>query len=455
MATLLKRKSKKSGKTLWTVQVALDKQGRRRPTIPLGGLSKTNATTAKNYIQSLATSKRAGLPIDGPVADWLGTIGADLYARLVEVGLCSPREQAEPEQQPNRKALGQLVDAYIAERDDVKQGTALVYRHVRRNLLDWFGADKLLQEITAGDAKDWRRWLTRPKDKDNPTAGGQGLNENTARKRCAIAKQIFADAVDRELIDRNPFAKMEGLTVGASEGRDYFVSRDEAHAVLNACPDSEWKLIFALSRYGGLRCPSEHLALRWGDIDMDRKRIVVRSPKTERHEGKGERVMPLFGELRPFLQASLDELLVDFDPKEKRLSEQSVIRRYRDTNANLRTQLLRIITKAKLTAWPKLFQNLRASRATELAAEHPAHVAAAWMGHSTKIADKHYWRVTEADFDRALCAAKTLRHSMETGKTDGNDRKPGFKNPHDVGNSRVVNSCTIVREGFEPPTKGL
>ena len=84
------------------------------------------------------------------------------------------------------------------------------------------------------------------------------------RKRCAIAKQIFADAVDRELIDRNPFGKMEGLTVGASDGRDYFVSRAEAQAVLNACPDAEWKLIFALSRYGGLRCPSEHLALRFG-----------------------------------------------------------------------------------------------------------------------------------------------------------------------------------------------
>ena len=84
-----------------------------------------------------------------------------------------------------------------------------------------------------------------------------------------IAKQIFADAVDRELIDRNPFGKMEGLTVGASDGRDYFVTREEASAVSwNACPDPQWKLLFALSRYGGLRCPSEHLALQWGDIRL-------------------------------------------------------------------------------------------------------------------------------------------------------------------------------------------
>ena len=39
----------------------------------------------------------------------------------------------------------------------------------------------------------------------------------------------------------------------------------------------------AASRYGGLRCPSEHLALRWGDIDRERNRIRVTSPKSARH----------------------------------------------------------------------------------------------------------------------------------------------------------------------------
>ena len=53
--------------------------------------------------------------------------------------------------------------------------------------------------------------------------------------------------------------------------------------------------------------------------------------------------MPLFPELEPYLKAVLDELLVDFDPKQKRLSEQPVITRYRETNANLRTQLCKII----------------------------------------------------------------------------------------------------------------
>ena len=154
------------------------------------------------------------------------------------------------------------------------------------------------------------------------------------------------------------FAFHWGYERAASDGREYFVTREEAIAVLQACPDAQWKLLFALSRYGGLRCPSEHLGLRWGDVDWQRERMVVRSPKTARHDGKGERVMPLWPELQPYLQSALDELLENFDPKTDRLSEQPVITRYRDTNANLRTQLLRIIHKAKLKPWPKLFQNL-------------------------------------------------------------------------------------------------
>jgi hypothetical protein len=78
------------------------------------------------------------------------------------------------------------------------------------------------------------------------------------------------------------------------------------------------------------------------------------------------------------------------------------ITRYRDAAQHLRTQLLRILHKAGLTAWPKLFQNLRASRATELVAEYPAHVGTAGLGHSTVVASKHYWQVTDADFERAI-----------------------------------------------------
>ena len=59
-----------------------------------------------------------------------------------------------------------------------------------------------------------------------------------------------------------------------------------------------------------------------------------------------------------------------------------VITRYRDSNANLRTQLQRIIKRAGLKPWPKLFHNLRATRQTELSEEFPAHVVCSWLGNT-------------------------------------------------------------------------
>jgi hypothetical protein len=75
---------------------------------------------------------------------------------------------------------------------------------------------------------------------------------------------------------------------------------------------------------------------------------------------------------------------------------------YRDTNTNLRTQLLRIIKRAGLKVWPKLFQNLRSTRQTELEELFPSHVVCAWIGNSEKVARKHYLQVTDEHFAKAV-----------------------------------------------------
>ena len=118
--------------------------------------------------------------------------------------------------------------------------------------------------------------------------------------------------------------------------RDSFgaCKNSETHLVLDACPDADWRLLVALSRYGGLRCPSEHLALLWADVDWDRQRFLVRSPKT------GERWVPFFPELRAHLEAAFEQT---------EAGAVYVIAKHRDTNINLRTRFMAIIRRAGLT----------------------------------------------------------------------------------------------------------
>ena len=149
-----------------------------------------------------------------------------------------------------------------------------------------------------------------------------------------------------------------------------------------------------------------------GDIDWEKRRMVVRSPKTRR-KGYGARVIPIFPEVRPYL-----EQVWELAPE----GTEFVITRYRTTETDLRTQLTRYILKAGLKPWPKLFVSMRQSRAIELAREYPAHVATAWLGHSAQVAMRHYWRVTEADFAKATGDSLGVESGFQGGQT--NKREP-------------------------------
>ena len=52
--------------------------------------------------------------------------------------------------------------------------------------------------------------------------------------------------------------------------------------------------------------------------------------------------------------------------------------------------------------WPKAFQNLRASRATDLVLHHPMHVVSEWTGHSIETMKKFYLQVTDEHREAAL-----------------------------------------------------
>jgi integrase len=80
-----------------------------------------------------------------------------------------------------------------------------------------------------------------------------------------MARQIFRRAVRLSLIARNPF---DGVVAGSEQNRErsHFVTRQDTQRVLEVCPDLEWRLLVALTRYGGLRMPSEVLGLTWDDI---------------------------------------------------------------------------------------------------------------------------------------------------------------------------------------------
>jgi hypothetical protein len=73
-------------------------------------------------------------------------------------------------------------------------------------------------------------------------------------------------------------------------------------------------------------------------------------------------------------------------------------------NANLRSEMTRLLRRAGVSGWPRLFHSMRASRQTELQREFPIHVVCSWLANSPRIAQQSYLLVTEDDFARSTGA---------------------------------------------------
>ncbi|MFG0249072.1 MAG: hypothetical protein ACF8OB_09325, partial [Phycisphaeraceae bacterium JB051] len=119
-----------------------------------------------------------------------------------------------------------------------------------------------------------------------------------------------------------------------------------------------------------------------------------------------------FHEYPNHLQKERSNILIT---KLDRLSQENLILT-KFFQANLRTQLQRIIQRAGLEAWPMLWQNLRSTRETELADQIPAHVASTWIGNSVAVAVKHYLQVTDDHFKQAAQNTAQKLHESTRNK---------------------------------------
>ncbi len=339
-----------------------------RKYIRLGKVNKKQAETIKLHIEDLAACKWSGSSPKNATLEWVADIHDAMCRRLERAQLVKPRLRVV------LPSLKSWIRAYIDRRTaDVKPNTLLNFEAAYRSASEFF-KDKTLDAITSEDAQEFRSFL---KEK--------GLGEATIRRCCKRIRQFFKAAIKQKLIADNPFVDVV-CSDFANPERQRFVSREEIQAVLDACPDTEWRTIIALCRFGGLRCPSEIMCLTWADIDWEKRRFRVHSPKTEHLADGGNRIVPIFPELYPYLMECFEHA---------QEGEKNIITRYRHFRQNLRTQFVRVIRRAGLEPWPRLFHNLRASRQTELEQQFPGYVVAKWMGNSESVARKHYLMLTE------------------------------------------------------------
>src|SRR5262249_49885331 len=70
--------------------------------------------------------------------------------------------------------------------------------------------------------------------------------------------------------------------------------------------------------------------------------------------------------------------------------------------ANLRTQFGKIVRRAGVDPWPRLWHSLRASCESDLAQSFPLATVTKWLGNTPSVALRHYVDPTETAFERAV-----------------------------------------------------
>lgn len=347
------------------------------------------------FVEKLVTSIETGARPSKATLGFLEEMTIDLRERFEKAGLIEVKRSI---------TNAELWDRFLDETADLrKDSTRVTYVTVRKRFMAFFRPDASPSSITRRDGERWKSFLK-----------AQGLSEASIAGSIQKSMAVFNWAVEQEYLESNPF---RGIRRGSMRNpkRNFYVPMDWYEKLLDACPDQTWRTLLALCRIGGLRNPSETLLLTWADVDWVKRTLLVHSPKTEHHDGKDCRIIPLFPELRVELEKQFEQAEEGGSPY--------VIPKWRDTAANMRTHFQRIIFRAGFPVWERLFQNLRESRANDIAEQYPAHVESAWLGHSTKIAQDHYLIVTDSNFQRAI--QETTRETTPFSETGGEFSKTG------------------------------
>ena len=249
----------------------VDAQGRRR-SLRLGRMSKKDVEWMLPRVEALIDCTKSTRPPSPELLKWIAELPPKTQQKLKALGLIDAASMTV--------TLGELVEKFMALQD-VKPATLAAYRQTTGSLMDVLGKGTPIVKITTADADRWRK-----------AQASSGLAGATVAKRTIVAKNIFNRAVHWKMISSNPFAHLKSGNQ-RNPDRIHYVDKAAIDALLEVCPDNQWKAIIALARYAGLRCPSEILKLRWEDVDWKKRALTVRSPKTERHVGHEVRVVPI------------------------------------------------------------------------------------------------------------------------------------------------------------------
>lgn len=327
------------------------RHGGKSYTIRLGHVAEKDAKAFADNVETLIGYVSRRLVVPPALADWADRL-SDRHAKPL-------RAAGVLRGDPLPKTVGQLVADELALSATKAKRTQLAYRAFGASLVEHFGADYPVASVSPEDGRRFADWLAQ---RYAPTTTGAKLR---------FAQRLFGRLVAEGVLRKNP-VDARGTALH-DDARDRYVAPDEVDQLLRAIADPEFAAVVVLSRYAGLRVPSE-LAIRWADVGDTTFRVFAR--KTQRW-----RSIPLFPAIAQRLATlprTADVCLPGVVARGASFCGDRLASAYRDAGIP--------------GPPPKPWINYRASAERDLLASYPIDDVASWLGHSPSTALRSYSR---------------------------------------------------------------
>ncbi len=368
MASLQERK-RKDGRA-YLIQFTLNRE--RRSLFLDTKYNRDEAEAVKLVVEKCVDAIESETNLDKRTLAWLENAPPDLRERFCACGLIE-------EEVDGSMTLGELFQAFLRDRERLlKPNTVKSYLMAERVFFERVDSRRTVAEFHRADALKYAGELA------------ESRYSKATRSTClTCAKAVLNWALDREIVSKNPFSRISGGGT-TNKNREFYVDLEMFEKLLGASPCPMDRVLLTLCRIAGLR-RTEALLLTWKDVDFERGRLTVHSPKTERLEGKDKRIVPLFPRLRL-------ELTVYRGTLNAQDGNQKIIRG--DSFYPYKT-VRRALKRANLPTYPRLVQNLRSSASIDIFTKYGEVAENAWLGHTLNTAQKHYLHVLESDYEKA------------------------------------------------------
>lgn len=346
------------------------------------GYNRRDAENARLAVQGFLDAERKGEPLDRRTQSYFDTAPPDLIKRFGVLGFDVARTQL---------TIADIWKEFRAYEETTVKPSSIIHREtVYKRFQSFFPPDVKFDDLTPIRVQEFRDELVKL------------YAPTTVAKSIVDLRTFGAWAIKRGYATSNPFKEVPTGKTG-NRNRDFQVPAEWAPRILEACPTQNWRTLFCLWRFAGLR-QQEPMLLTRDSVDLSERKLRVYATKTERYEKGGFRTVPIVPILANELEAQLRVL-----PK----NENYLI--FENRRKSFERGFQYILMQAGLTKWEKTFQNMRSSCENDWIAEGiPSHVVASWLGHSVKTQEAYYLRVLPEYFDRVTAPRANLSHTEKS-----------------------------------------